>query len=148
MIENEIYSNKIVTGSRTYFFDIKQTKKGDYYINISENKKTETGIFERHQVMIFNEDLDEFAKVFENIVTKIKELQVEKKEVPTLNKQRFTTEKVRENHQQAFLPWTKEDDEKLEQLFGSGKGIEELAIIFARQKGAIITRIKKLELTK
>ncbi len=130
------------------FHTVLKTKRGDYYINISENKKTATGDFERHQVMIFNEDLDAFATVFENIVTKIKELQKDKKEIPSIKKQRFTTEKTKENPQQNFSAWTTEDDEKLTELFGSGKGIEELALIFGRQKGAVITRIKKLELTK
>jgi DNA-directed RNA polymerase specialized sigma24 family protein len=44
------------------------------------------------------------------------------------------------------LPWTAEDDNKLELLFCEGKKVKELAEIFGRNTGAINSRIKKLEL--
>lgn len=59
---------------------------------------------------------------------------------------KYSVEKIRETHQQAYQPWTQEDDEKLELLFCEGKKIKELAHIFARKEGAITSRIKKLEL--
>ena len=55
------------------------------------------------------------------------------------------TEKHAEN-KNAYNPWTKEDDDKLELLFCEGKTATELSEIFARNKGAINSRIKKLEL--
>ncbi|MBV6513751.1 MAG: gamma-glutamylcyclotransferase [Ignavibacteriales bacterium] len=59
--EVEIYSEKIIAAGRTYFFDIKQSGKGDYYIAISESKKTAEG-FERHRVMIFADHMQEFTE--------------------------------------------------------------------------------------
>ena len=53
---------------------------------------------------------------------------------------------IRETHQQAYLPWTEEDDNKLELLFCEGKKVKELAETFGRNVGAINSRIKKLEL--
>ncbi len=46
----------------------------------------------------------------------------------------------------AYEPWSKEDDNELELLFCQGKSIKEIAQIFERKEGAITSRIKKLEL--
>ncbi len=43
MADNEIYSDKITKGTRTYFFDIKKSENGDLYLKISESKKTSDG---------------------------------------------------------------------------------------------------------
>lgn len=51
-------------------------------------------------------------------------------------------------HNNAYEKWTTEDDEKLEMLFCQGKSISELSEIFGRNKGAIYSRIKKLELNE
>ena len=36
---NEIFSKALRAGRRTYFFDIRGTKAGDYYLTITESKK-------------------------------------------------------------------------------------------------------------
>ena len=139
MNDNEIYSNKITKGSRTYFFDIKKSEKGDLYLKISESKKTQSG-YEHHRLMVFDEDLKDFVEALKKSLTKFKELK-EPKDGKT-----YSVEKIRETHQQAYLPWTAEDDNKLELLFCEGKKAKELAEIFGRNVGAINSRIKKLEL--
>jgi hypothetical protein len=45
MDNREIYTKQIQAGSRTYFFDIKKTERGDLYFNITETGKL-------HRVMI------------------------------------------------------------------------------------------------
>ena len=139
MSDNEIYSDKITKGSRTYFFDIKKSEKGDLYLKISESKKTGSG-FEHHRLMVFDEDLKGFVEALKKSLTKFKELK-EPKDSKT-----YSVEKIRETHQQAYLPWTTEDDNKLELLFCEGKKVKELAQIFGRNEGSISSRIKKLEL--
>lgn len=139
MQDNEIYSAKITKGSRTYFFDIKKSEKGDLYLKISESKKTASG-FEHHRLMIFDEDLNDFVETLKKSLTKFKELKEPK------DGKAYSVEKIRERHQQAYLPWTTEDDNKLELLFCEGKKAKELAEIFGRNIGAINSRIKKLEL--
>ncbi len=135
----ELYSDKITKGSRTYFFDIKKSEKGDLYLKISESKKTQSG-YEHHRLIIFDEDLEDYVEAFKKSLTKFKELK-EPKDGKT-----YSVEKIRETHQQAYLPWTAEDDNKLELLFCEGKKAKELAEIFGRKVGAINSRIKKLEL--
>lgn len=141
MSENEIYSDRITKGSRTYFFDIKKSEKGDLYLKVSESKRTDSG-FERHQLMVFDEDLKDFVEALKKSLTKFKEL----KEPRQTDGKTYSVEKIRETHHQAYLPWTTEDDNKLELLFCEGKKVKELAEIFGRNVGAINSRIKKLEL--
>lgn len=141
MNDNEIYSNKITKGSRTYFFDIKKSEKGDLYLKVSESKKTENG-YEHHRLMVFDEDLKDFVEALKKSLTKFKEL----KEPKQTDGKTYSVEKIRETHQQAYLPWTAEDDNKLELLFCEGKKVKELAEIFGRNTGAINSGIKKLEL--
>lgn len=139
MDTGEIYTDKISKGKKTYFFDIKKSEKGDLYLKVSESKKTESG-YEHHRLMVFDEDLKDFVEAFKKSLTKFKELK-EPKDGKT-----YSVEKIRETHKQAYLPWTTEDDNKLELLFCEGKKAKELAEIFGRNVGAINSRIKKLEL--
>lgn len=46
-------------------------------------------------------------------------------------------------YSKAYAQWTKEEDQKLIELYSKGETIEELCKIFARNKGAIKSRIKK-----
>lgn len=141
MSDNEIYSNKITKGLRTYFFDIKKSENDDLYLKISESKKTGNG-FEHHRLMVFDEDLKDFVEVLKKTLTKFKEL----KEPKQAEGKAYSVGKIRETHKQAYMPWTTEDDSKLELLFCEGKKVKELAQIFGRNEGAISSRIKKLEL--
>ena len=53
-------------------------------------------------------------------------------------------EQQRLKHSKAYVQWTKEEDQKLIELYSKGETIEELCKIFARNEGAIKSRIKKL----
>jgi hypothetical protein len=65
-MDNEIFSTKIQKGSRTYFFDIRRNSRGDFYLTISESKKS-GGQVERHRIMIFEEDFCDFSDAFQKI---------------------------------------------------------------------------------
>ncbi len=39
MEQEEIFSKVMRAGRRTYFFDVRATKAGDYYLTITESKK-------------------------------------------------------------------------------------------------------------
>jgi len=58
----------------------------------------------------------------------------------------YSLEKVRTEHANAYRPWTREEDEKFEILRLEGKNVDELALIFGRQKGAIRSRLRKMGL--
>lgn len=58
----------------------------------------------------------------------------------------YSVDEVRTQHTDAYQPWTDELDEELTILFCEGVNMRDLAKHFGRTKGAIQSRIKKLEL--
>ena len=60
----EIFSKALRAGRRTYFFDVRETKAGDYYLTITESKKftNEDGTFyyKKHKIYLYKEDFVEF----------------------------------------------------------------------------------------
>jgi hypothetical protein len=64
-IRGEVFSTKVALQNRTYFFNVKENRLGDLYLNIVESKNRETGGFERQSVVLFADDLTEFLKGFD-----------------------------------------------------------------------------------
>jgi hypothetical protein len=63
-MEKELSSEQVKAGNRTYFFDIKLTKDASSkYLQIIESKR-KGDEFERHSVMIFEEDITKFTEAF------------------------------------------------------------------------------------
>ncbi|GHV35411.1 hypothetical protein AGMMS4952_27690 [Spirochaetia bacterium] len=65
-IRGELYSTTVGLQNRTYFFNVKENRMGDLYLNIVESKNKETGGFDRQSVILFADDLSEFLKGFED----------------------------------------------------------------------------------
>jgi len=62
----DIFSQAVRAGKRTYFFDVKETRNGQQYLTITESKKrfnTEDGKFfyEKHKIFLYNEDFEKFS---------------------------------------------------------------------------------------
>jgi hypothetical protein len=61
----EIFSKAIRAGKRTYYFDVKATRRNDYYLTITESKKrfNKDGrhFYEKHKIFLYKEDFDKFA---------------------------------------------------------------------------------------
>ncbi|WP_185850850.1 DUF3276 family protein [Blattabacterium cuenoti] len=70
--KNEICSRTLKTGSRTYFFDARETRAGDYYLTITESKKnfTETGeiIYKKHKIYLYKEDFSKFQNILDDMI--------------------------------------------------------------------------------
>jgi hypothetical protein len=64
-IRGEIFSTKVMLQNRSYFFNVKENRLGDLYLNIVESKNRETGGFERQSVILFADDLQEFLQGFD-----------------------------------------------------------------------------------
>lgn len=60
---------------RTYFFDIKQTSRQDYYLTLTESvKREEVGPSNRHKIFIFKEDIKKFKDAIDESFDKLVEL--------------------------------------------------------------------------
>lgn len=66
MDQEEIFSKVLRAGRRTYFFDVRSTKAGDYYLTITESKKFthDDGSFhyKKHKIYLYKEDFDSFKE--------------------------------------------------------------------------------------
>ena len=70
---SEIFSSKITKGPRTYFFDIRKNERGDYYLTITETKKSFSGNdFERRRIMVFEEDMLDFVESLQVTLDELK----------------------------------------------------------------------------
>ena len=81
-IENqEIFSRAVRAGKRTYFFDVKATRRNDYYLTITESKKRfhKDGrfFFEKHKVFLYKEDFDKFSEGLSEVISYIRTMKVE-----------------------------------------------------------------------
>jgi hypothetical protein len=65
-IRGELFSTVVGLQNRTYFFNVKENRMGDLYLNIVESKNKESGGFDRQSVVLFADDLGEFLKGFED----------------------------------------------------------------------------------
>lgn len=73
----EIHSKAVRAGKRTYFFDVKATRRNDYYLTITESKKrfNRDGKFfyEKHKLFLYKEDFDKFADSLTEIIQFIRD---------------------------------------------------------------------------
>ena len=60
----------------------------------------------------------------------------------------YKVEEVREKHKDAYKPWTDELDNELRTMFLDGTNLKELATHFDRTRGAITSRLVKLNLSE
>ncbi|MCE5347814.1 MAG: PUR family DNA/RNA-binding protein [Bacteroidales bacterium] len=64
-VKEEIFTKVVRAGKRTYFFDVKATRKDDYYLTITESKKRlgkEGKVFyEKHKIFLYKEDFEKFT---------------------------------------------------------------------------------------
>ena len=64
----EIFSKRVRAGRRTYFFDVRSTKAGDYYMTLTESKRdfNEDGspFYKKHKIYLYKEDFANFKEAF------------------------------------------------------------------------------------
>jgi hypothetical protein len=72
-VKEEIFTKVVRAGKRTYFFDVKATRRDDYYLTITESKKRlgkEGKVFyEKHKIFLYKEDFDKFTEGLKDAVS-------------------------------------------------------------------------------
>ncbi|WBX74415.1 PUR family DNA/RNA-binding protein [Tenacibaculum pacificus] len=65
--QEEIFSQVLRAGRRTYFFDVRSTKADDYYLTVTESKKFthDDGSFhyQKHKIYLYKEDFSDFKEM-------------------------------------------------------------------------------------
>jgi len=113
----EIFSKSLRAGKRTYFFDVKATRRNDYYLTITESKKrfNKDGRFhyEKHKIFLYKEDFEAFVEYLEEVVSYIR----------TANPQ--PVEPVDSFDEEAGDEYTNVEFDDLEGVNSTGTSIEE-----------------------
>lgn len=130
----ELSSEKVLAGSRTYFFDVKESADGIKYLVISETRR-QAGekSYEHNRVMVFQEYLKAFNKGFKKAVESMNEKGKTKA---------YDVEQIRSEYREAYTKWTAEEEIRLIKEYNQGKTINELAEIFQRSPDAIRSRLE------
>lgn len=74
---DEIFSEIVKAGKRTYFFDVKSTRSNDYYLTITEskkryNKEDEGFTYEKHKIFLYKEDFHKFVEALNTTMNHVK----------------------------------------------------------------------------
>ncbi|CAL2101830.1 DNA-binding protein [Tenacibaculum sp. 190130A14a] len=67
--QEEIFSQVLRAGRRTYFFDVRSTKADDYYLTVTESKKFthDDGSYhyQKHKIYLYKEDFTSFKEMLD-----------------------------------------------------------------------------------
>ncbi len=64
-VRGELFSAKVPLKNRSYFFNVKENRLGDLFMTVVESKPSEGEGFDRHQIVLFADDVQEFLKGFD-----------------------------------------------------------------------------------
>lgn len=75
-MENQqgFFSRKLRAGKRrTYFFDVRSTKQGDYFVTITESKRRfDRPGYDSHKIFLYKEDFTKFGEALTETINHIK----------------------------------------------------------------------------
>ena len=98
-MQDEIFSKVLKAGKRTYFFDVRETRAGDFYLTITESKRssnpTEDAAFKKYKIYLYKEDFSNFKSILEEATDFI----IREK----------GDEVISERHQKDYVPTPRED---------------------------------------
>ena len=83
----ELFTTQIVLENRSYFFNVKENRTGDIFLQIVESKNKNGESFDRHQIAVFAEDMQKYLKGFEEALAFIQKQEKEKSKLALQKKQ-------------------------------------------------------------
>ena len=94
----EIFSKAVRAGRRTYFFDVRSTRAGDYYLTMTESKRDfnedGTPFYRKHKIYLYKEDFVNFKEALAELTDYI--IKEKGEEIISLNKTEIKEEKTEE----------------------------------------------------
>ena len=73
----ELFTTQVTLDNRSYFFNVKENRNGDIFLQVVESKSRNGEDFDRHAIVVFADDMREF---FKGLDTSISFIEKEKKE--------------------------------------------------------------------
>lgn len=65
----ELFTTQVYLDNRSYFFNVKENRTGDVFLQIVESKSNDGSEFDRHQIAIFAEDMQKFLQGMDKSLT-------------------------------------------------------------------------------
>jgi len=70
---NEVFSEKVRAGKRTYLFDVRRTRGDDYYVTITERKLGRDGEnAQKQKIFLYKEDFNKFVAALQSVIDHVK----------------------------------------------------------------------------
>ena len=70
----DVYSHRVPAGKRTYFFDVKTTRRGgDFFLTVTESRRVDETRYEKHKLFLFKEDFAKFLTALHDAVDFIRD---------------------------------------------------------------------------
>ena len=112
----EIFSKAVRAGRRTYFFDVRSTRAGDYYLTMTESKRDfnedGTPFYRKHKIYLYKEDFVNFKEALAELTDYI--IKEKGEEIISLNKAEIKEEKTEEVVEKKEEKETKEEEDSKE----------------------------------
>lgn len=94
-----LYSKAIKAGKRIYYLDVKQSRRKDLFLAITESKRIMNGegenlkiSFEKHKIFLYKEDFDKFTDALNEALEFIKDNQVEQEPAQVVHNEEANTQ--------------------------------------------------------
>ena len=68
-VRGELFTTQVTLDNRSYFFNVKENRTGDVFLQIVESKSRNGEDFDRHAICIFAEDMQKFFKGIDDSVS-------------------------------------------------------------------------------
>ena len=106
----EIFSKAVRAGRRTYFFDVRSTRAGDYYLTMTESKRDfnedGTPFYKKHKIYLYKEDFGNFKDALSELTDYI--IKEKGEDIISLNRSDAKEEKVEEAQEKKVEEATEE----------------------------------------
>jgi len=92
----EIFSKSVRSGRRTYFFDVRSSRAGDYYLTVTESKRDfnedGTPFYKKHKIYLYKEDF----KTFKDALNEVSDYIIKEKGEEIISNTKRKTEEISE----------------------------------------------------
>ena len=68
-VRGELFTKQVILDNRSYFFNVKENRAGDVFLQVVESKNREGAEFDRHAIVVFADDMQQFCRGLEDSLT-------------------------------------------------------------------------------
>ncbi len=92
-IRGELFTTQVSAENRTYFFNVKENTKGDVFLQVVESKVSEGLGFDRHAVVVFEDEMRPFLQGLDKCIEFIEKNRKEKAKAKKVSDAKKAAEK-------------------------------------------------------